>query len=71
MAHKPSWRRVKQTGRSNGEGQSRLFPTTMLHSGAWQSLSGPALKFCRDRSALPGVNNGQHTGLGEASLLAR
>jgi biotin operon repressor len=53
-------RPVNQTGRSKGEGQFVPLPYTMLHSAAWRSLSGQAIKvFLELRTRFHGANNGR------------
>jgi biotin operon repressor len=53
-------RPVDQTGRSKGEGQYVPLPYTMLHSAAWRSLSGGAVKvFLELRTRFHGANNGR------------
>ena len=52
-------RPVNQTGRSKGEGQ--YSPSlSLLHSPAWRSFSGPAIKvFLELRTRFHGANNGR------------
>ena len=53
-------RPVDQKGRSKGEGQYALLPYALLHSMAWRSLSGQAVKvFLELRTRFHGANNGQ------------
>ena len=53
-------RPVDQKGRSKGEGQYAALPYAMLHSPAWRSLSGQAVKvFLELRTRFHGANNGR------------
>jgi hypothetical protein len=53
-------RPVDQKGRSKGNGQYALLPYAMLHSPAWRSLSGSAVKvFLELRTRFHGANNGR------------
>jgi hypothetical protein len=66
-------RKVNATGRSKGEGQYVPLPYAMLHSPAWRSLSGQAVKvFLELRTRFHGANNGRLIlSLEEASRLLR
>jgi len=53
-------RPVNIKGRSKGEGQYATLPYEMLHSPAWRSLSGPAVKVWLElRTRFHGANNGR------------
>lgn len=53
-------RPVDKTGRSKGVEQYAPLPYAMLHSPAWRSLSGPAVKvFLELRTRFHGANNGR------------
>ena len=53
-------RRVNATGRSEGNDQYVNMPYNTLHSPAWRTLSGPAVKVWFElRSRFHGGNNGQ------------
>jgi biotin operon repressor len=64
-------RPVDPTGRSKGNGQYVPLPYAMLHSPAWRSLSGSAVKvFLELRTRFHGANNGRLTlSLDEAARL--
>jgi hypothetical protein len=52
-------RPVDKKGRSKGDGQYALLPYALLHSPAWRSLSGAAVKvFLELRTRFHGTNNG-------------
>ena len=51
---------VDKTGRSKGEGQYAPLSYAMLHSPAWRSLGGAAVKvFLELRTRFHGANNGR------------
>jgi hypothetical protein len=53
-------RPVNAKGRSKGDGQYVSLPYDMLHSVAWRSLSGPAVKVWLElRTRFHGANNGR------------